>query len=50
MTTWAWDATSWTRLAVESAPLLSLTRSGAFLPPMAFDEGRGVMVLFASAN
>jgi hypothetical protein len=30
--------------------VLPLTRSGAFLPPMAFDEARGVMVLFASAS
>ena len=49
-TTWAWDARSWARLPVHDAPLLPLTRSGAFPPPMAFDEARGVMVLFASAN
>ncbi len=49
-TTWSWDARSWTRLPVDGAPQLPLTRSGAFPPPMAFDEARGVMVLFASAN
>ena len=49
-TTWAWDSTSWTQLPMAHAPVLPLTRSGAFPPPMAFDEGRGVMVFFASAN
>jgi hypothetical protein len=29
---------------------LPLTRSGAFGMPTAFDEARGVMVLFASAS
>ncbi|HEY4026105.1 MAG TPA: hypothetical protein VGO86_06705 [Candidatus Dormibacteraeota bacterium] len=48
-TTWTWDSRSWTQLPTDHAPVLPLTRSGAFLPPMAFDEARGVMVLFASA-
>jgi hypothetical protein len=50
VTTWAWDSAAWRQLAVDRAPALPLTRSGAFPPPMAFDEARGVMVLFASAN
>jgi len=49
-TTWTWDARSWTRLPVDRAPTLPLTRSGAFPPPMAFDEARSLLVLFASAN
>ena len=48
-TTWAWNSTSWTRLSIDQVPLLPLSRSGAFVPPMAFDEARGVMVLVASA-
>jgi hypothetical protein len=49
-TTWAWDSTSWAQVAVQSGPRLPLTRSGAYDMPMAFDEARGVMVLFASAS
>jgi hypothetical protein len=49
-TTWTWDSSHWTRLAVVGGPLLPLTRSGAFALPLAFDEARGVMVLFASAS
>lgn len=49
-TTWSWDSSSWARMPIESGPLLPLTRSGAFAPPMAFDEARGVMILFASAS
>jgi len=49
-TTWAWGSSSWTQLPIDRVPVLPLTRSGAFPPPMAFDEARGVMVLFASAN
>ncbi len=49
-TTWAWDSRSWRQLPADQVPVLPLTRSGAFPPPMAFDEARGVMVLFASAN
>jgi hypothetical protein len=49
-TTWAWDSTSWAQLPVQSGPRLPLTRSGAYDIPMAFDEARGVMVLFASAS
>ncbi|HXM56853.1 MAG TPA: hypothetical protein VOB72_15750 [Candidatus Dormibacteraeota bacterium] len=48
--TWTWDGAAWTRVAVAHPPVLALTRSGASLPPMAFDEGHGVMVLFASAS
>lgn len=47
--TWTWDSRSWTRRSVERGPVLPLSRSGASAPPMAFDEARGVMVLFASA-
>jgi hypothetical protein len=46
--TWSWDSTSWKRLPLERAPLYPITRSGAFDPPMAFDPGLGVVVLFAS--
>jgi hypothetical protein len=49
-TTWAWDSITWASVQVASGPLLPLTRSGAFGMPMAFDEARGVMVLFASAS
>lgn len=49
-TTWAWDGTVWTQVPAERVPTLPQTRSGATLPPMAFDEARGVMVLFASAS
>jgi hypothetical protein len=49
-TTWAWDSTAWAKLTVDHGPLLALTRSGAFDMPMAFDESRGVMVLFVSAS
>jgi hypothetical protein len=49
-TVWAWDSRSWSRLPVDRVPALPITRSGAFPPPMAFDEARGVMVLFASAT
>jgi hypothetical protein len=49
-TTWRWDSKSWTELATDRVPVLPLTRSGAFDPPMAFDEAGAVMVLFASAN
>jgi hypothetical protein len=49
-TLWTWDAKAWTKVATDGVPLLPLTRSGASLPPMAFDEARGLMVLFASAS
>jgi hypothetical protein len=49
-TTWTWDSSSWTRIPIAGGPLLPLTRSGAFALPLAFDEARGVMVLFASAS
>ncbi len=47
-TTWSWDATSWTRLPLDRVPLYPITRSGAFNPPMAFDQGLGAIVLFIS--
>jgi hypothetical protein len=49
-TTWAWDSITWASVQVPGGPLLPLTRSGASGMPMAFDEARGVMVLFASAS
>jgi hypothetical protein len=49
-TTWAWDSITWASVQVAGGPRLPLTRSGAFGMPMAFDEARGVMVLFASAS
>jgi hypothetical protein len=49
-TTWTRDSGAWTQLPIARGPLLPLTRSGASLPPMAFDEARGVMVLFASGS
>jgi hypothetical protein len=49
-TLWTWDAKAWTQLATDRVPLLPLSRSGASLPPMAFDEARVVMLLFASAS
>jgi hypothetical protein len=49
-TMWNWDGKMWTQVSTDRVPLLPLTRSGASLPPMAFDEARGVMLLFASAS
>jgi hypothetical protein len=49
-TIWTWDAKAWTQVPTDHFPLLPLTRSGAYLPPMAFDETRGVMVFFVSAS
>ena len=49
-TTWAWNSITWAGVQVASGPLLPLTRSGAYDMPMAFDEGRGVMLLFVSAS
>ncbi|HVC75011.1 MAG TPA: hypothetical protein VND96_00685 [Candidatus Micrarchaeaceae archaeon] len=49
-TTWTWDSATWTRIPIVGGPLLPLTRSGASAIPLAFDEARGVTVLFASAS
>jgi hypothetical protein len=49
-TTWTWDSNSWTRLPVGGGPRLPLTRSGAFTPPMAYDEAGRVLVLFTSGS
>jgi hypothetical protein len=49
-TIWTWDSKAWTQVFTDGVPLLPLTRSGASLPPMAFDEARGLMVLVASAS
>jgi hypothetical protein len=49
-TTWAWDSAAWTQVPVEQGPALAQARSGAFAMPMAFDEARGVMLLFAAAT
>jgi len=49
-TSWVWDSTSWTRVAIPDAPVLPLTRSGAHPPPIASDEAHGVMLLFASGS
>jgi hypothetical protein len=49
-TTWAWSSTAWTQLPIENGPRLPLTRSGAFAIPMAFDDARSEVVLFASAT
>ena len=49
-TTWAWNSITWAGVQVARGPLLPLTRSGAYDMPMAFDEGRGVMVLFVSGS
>jgi hypothetical protein len=48
--TWVWDSKAWTAPRVSHPPLLPLTRSGAYPPPMAFDATHGVIVLLASAN
>jgi hypothetical protein len=50
METWTWDGAAWSTPPVSHEPLLPLSRSGALNPPMAFDEARGRMVLFASAT
>jgi hypothetical protein len=47
---WTWDGTTWSAPPVAHVPALPLTRSGAFNPPLAFDEARGVMVLFVSGS
>lgn len=47
---WTWDGTTWSAPPVVREPALPLTRSGVFNPPLAFDEARGVMVLFASGS
>lgn len=47
---WSWDGTTWSVPTAAHKPALPLTRSGAFNLPMAFDDSRGVMVLFASAT
>jgi hypothetical protein len=49
-TTWTWGSGGWAQVPIAQAPLLPLTRSSALAPPMAFDEARGVMVIFVSAN
>jgi hypothetical protein len=49
-TIWTWDGKVWTQVSTDRVPLLPLTRSGASLPPMAYDEARGAMVLFASVS
>jgi hypothetical protein len=48
--TWSWNGTGWSAPPVAHPPSLPLTRSGAYNLPMAFDESRGVMVLFATAT
>ncbi|MDQ6771661.1 MAG: hypothetical protein M3024_01525 [Candidatus Dormibacteraeota bacterium] len=48
--TWTFDAASWTRRQMDKVVMLPLTRSGASAPPLAFDERRGVLILFASAT
>lgn len=50
MKVWTWDGVAWSAPPVAHPPLLPLTRSGAFNPPLAFDEERGVMVLFVSGS
>jgi hypothetical protein len=47
---WSWDGTTWSAPPVTHMPALPLTRSDAFNLPMAFDDSRGVMVLFATAT
>ena len=49
-TTWVWAQSLWSRLDTAPGPVLPVTRSGAFAIPTAFDEARGVLVLFASAT
>lgn len=49
-TTWTWNSITWAGVQVHGGPLLPLTRSGAYGMPVAFDEARGVMVLFASGS
>jgi hypothetical protein len=49
-TTWTWSSTAWSRLAIESGPSLPLTRTGGPALPAAYDAGRRLVVLFASAS
>lgn len=48
--TWSWSGSEWSAPPVAHVPTLPLTRSGAYNPPMAFDESHAVMVLFATAT
>jgi hypothetical protein len=49
--TWTWAATAWTRASGDKeAPVFPLTRSGASAAPIAFDEARGLALLFVSAS
>lgn len=48
--TWTWNGASWSASAVAHPALLPLTRYSSSTPPMAFDPGRGTMLLFVSAN
>jgi hypothetical protein len=48
--TWIWDGSTWSSAPVTHQPVLPLGRSGMFNLPMAFDEARGLMVLFTSAT
>jgi hypothetical protein len=49
-TTWTWSSTTWSLLPIQGGPLLPLTRTGGISFPAAFDAGRGLIVLFASAS
>jgi hypothetical protein len=49
-TTWTWSSSGWAQLPIAQPPLLPLTRSSAFAPPMAFDDATGVMVIYVSAT
>jgi len=49
-TTWAWDSNVWKQVPIDQGPLLPVTRSGAFGIPLAFDDARREMVLFASGS
>lgn len=46
---WTWDGSSWSRLNPGRPPALPLSRSGVTDLPLAFDEARGVLLLFVSA-
>ena len=48
--TWLRDPGGWSALRDLPGPRLSLARSGYFLPPMAYDEGAGMTMLFASGR
>jgi len=47
---WTWDGMTWSTAPAPHLPSLPLTRSGARNLPVAYDENRGLLVVFISAS